>query len=408
VLDTLVLLFGCLEAGKTFLPLNPRDSYSKIGPLLRRADTGLVILGRSAKFESKEGERVEDEDMWQMIAAHWQDHGDASIEKPNFSAPWFMVMTSGSTGEPKAVVHSFEAAYYSALGSNQFYGLGEGDTTLLTLPLFHVGGLMMAIRSILGGGVLAITEELDADALENYRPSTLSLVPTQLIRMIDDPKVCGLLARTKALLLGGAPLPAELVRKARARRVPLSLTYGLSESCAQVAATLPRATDQGAKVLPYREVEIKDGLVRIRGKTLFLGYFTPEGLTRPFDSLGWFETSDLGTWEDDGLNVLGRADDVFICGGENISPQEIERGFYEFEDFSGLAHCFPLDDQTWGKVPALVICSSEEPDAVKLADFFARRFSGIKRPRSVFWTPSWEGKLVVRKMGQLKGLKRLI
>ncbi|MBS0616519.1 MAG: AMP-binding protein [Verrucomicrobia bacterium] len=241
-----------------------------------------------------------------------------------------MISTSGSSGAPKLACHTIGNHLYSALGSQKMIPLESGDQWRLDLPLYHVGGIAILFRCYLSRITIALTASLDGI-------THISLVPTQLYRMQNTP-----LAKVKCILLGGAPMPPSLPKD-----LPLFTTYGMTEMSSQIATN--------GKVLPYAQVRIeKDGEIWVKGKTLFQGYWRENRLDLPIDSGGWFATGDLGKWEDGKLQIIGRKDNMFICGGENIHPENIERAIYQME---GVEQAFvaPREDKEYGMRPVLFV-----------------------------------------------------
>ncbi|MCA9398401.1 MAG: o-succinylbenzoate--CoA ligase, partial [Candidatus Omnitrophica bacterium] len=249
-----------------------------------------------------------------------------------------IMLTSGSSARPKAALHSFGNHYYSALGSNEFIPFKQNNRWLLNLPLFHVGGLSIILRAILGGGccVIAATDDDIFTLVPNHNITHLSLVPTQLQRFLSDKQAVTILKHCHCILIGGGPVWPSLKEEIICQQLPVRLTYGLTEMSSQVATTSilsQKPESHKAQLLKYREIQIgKDNEIYVKGKTLFKGYLKGDGpqkgtalkMVNPADSDGWFATGDLGTWTAKGLTVSGRKDNLFISGGENIQPEEIE------------------------------------------------------------------------------------
>ncbi len=236
-----------------------------------------------------------------------------------------VIFTSGSSGEAKAVVHSLENHYFNAVGSNQNIPLQPGDRWLLSLPLYHVSGMGIVWRCMLGGGDIVFPQKKDLAAnISKLGITHVSLVPTQLLRLLKKKPDIKALKNLKCILLGGAPIPDDLLNKAKKLKLPVYMTYGLTEMASQVATS--QKPFGPLQPLKDREIKIVGNEIIVRGKTLFLGYLTNGKLQKPFDKNGWFHTGDLGTFsKKDGLKILGRKDNMFISGGENIYPEEIEK-----------------------------------------------------------------------------------
>lgn len=246
-------------------------------------------------------------------------------------SPSVLLMTSGSTAIPKIAQLTLGNLYYNAPAVISCVNLQENDNWLLSLPLFHVGGLSIIFRSFLAKATLSLpcSTLTFAENLQSLQPTHLSLVPTQLLRLLNE-KNTAFFKNLKCLLLGGAPISQSLYEEGKARHLPLFLTYGLTEMASAVVITdVPKIRDGRTFLghpLPFRELKVEDGEIFVKGKTLFYGYH-PEKMS------GWFATRDFGVFDEQlGLAILGRKDRLFISGGENIQPEEIERALLQLPE----------------------------------------------------------------------------
>jgi len=268
-----------------------------------------------------------------LSASHYLDtetlplNSSSGYADPTLSAldPATCLLTSGSSGRPKAACHTVGNHFYSALGTIEFLSLNPSSRWLLSLPLFHVGGLAILFRQFLTGGAVVLSHLPLIDALCRHRITHLSLVPTQLSRLSEEKDVA---AHLCCLLLGGAPLPPLLLKEALQRGLPLYTTYGMTEMSSIITAAKYPDSEHTGKLLPYRQFQLSPrNEILVRGETLFSGYWNKDTQT-PISQRddGWFSTGDLGELTTDGnLRILGRTDRQFISGGENIHPEEIER-----------------------------------------------------------------------------------
>lgn len=281
-----------------------------------------------------------------------------------------ILFTSGSTGNPKALELSFDNLYYSAKGSIDFYKIGKEDKYLLNLPLNHIGGLMVFIRCLISGAQCILSQE---DSILKHRPSIYSLVPAQLIRLLKNKELSSILKDSKAIIIGGDRLPEKYFDKT----LPISLTYGLSESTAQVAASIPGTKEM--KILPHREVLIRDnGQIGIKGTTKFKNYLI-DGKKTSSDSIYW--TQDIGTLKDGRLEVLGRLDDCFICGGENMVPAEIEKAFLNIDKIERVK-VVPIRNEEYGHIPVAFYQADELVEDLKIK--LKRYLPVYKIPKHIF------------------------
>jgi O-succinylbenzoic acid--CoA ligase len=216
----------------------------------------------------------------------------------------------------------------SARASNANIPLESDDTWLLSLPLHHVAGFGVLFRCLMAGATISIPPSGATLQTCISDVTHVSLVARQLAQLLDAGAPLNAL---KAILLGGSAIPAPLIDRAFAAGLSIHTSYGMTETATQIAATPPGATraqlaSSGRPLVPGTIRIADDGRIHVMGPARFLGYWDGGALSCPFDAEGWFTTSDCGYFDDDGfLYITGRADNVFIAGGENIQPEEIER-----------------------------------------------------------------------------------
>ncbi len=310
--------------------------------------------------------------------------------------PATIVLTSGSAGPPKAALLSYGNHYYSAQLSNRNLPVAPGDRWLVSLPLYHVAGIGVLFRCLLGGAAVVFSganEELK-DAVPKYGVTHVSLVSTQLYRVLQDESAIQAARGLKAILLGGGPFSEPLLRKAHDAGLPIFTSYGLTETATQVTTTRPG--DPLAKLLtsgrPLAPEEVRispEGEIQVRGETLFLGYVDDSRVHRPHTGDGWFATGDLGNWDADGyLRVTGRRDNMFIAGGENIQPEEIEQRLCRLDGILQ-AVVVPVDHSEFGAVPAAFVRLADHAslDGGALAARLTEELPKYKVPRHFFLLP---------------------
>jgi O-succinylbenzoic acid--CoA ligase len=274
----------------------------------------------------------------------------------------------------------------------------NGTRWLAVLPFYHAGGLSLLFRCFLFGGTVVLPEPDDKLGIQalSRQVDYVSLVPTQFRRLLDIAP-CRQFPRPKAVLLGGAVTPRSLVREGTEAGFRLALTYGSTEMASQICTSPPSlAPDQlktSGQVLPGRELTIDPaGEIFVRGDTLFDGYVTEEGLDRPFSKSGWFATGDLGYLDTAGNLVLtGRRDTMFISGGENLYPEEIEQQMLRLDGIEQ-ALVVPVPDEQYGKRPvAFVQASPKAGSAREWTAALRRTLPGFKIPDHFLSWPTSEG-----------------
>jgi o-succinylbenzoate---CoA ligase len=305
-----------------------------------------------------------------------------------------MIPTGGSTGEIKFAIHTWMTLSASVCGFQEFYELGEINA-ICTLPLYHVSGLMQLFRSLLTDGRLVIVDfhqlcnspnlVISQIDLERY---FMSLVPTQLTKLLDlDAKY---LSRFQTILIGGAPPRRELLNRARIAKLPLALTYGMTETASQVTSLKPTEFLAGnnscGKILPHAAIELisageeRTGSIQIKSKSLMLGYF-PD-----LAPVNYFEPDDLGEFDLDGyLTIVGRHSDKMITGGENVWPSEVVNVIMA----TGLVldvWVVGVPDRYWGQVvTAVYVAGDLTVSSEILSAAIVGKISNYKVPK--YWLP---------------------
>ncbi len=310
---------------------------------------------------------------------------------PAFAAPGshdldavaVVIHTSGTTSAPRPVELTYGNLLWSALGSAVALGHDPGERWLCALPLSHVGGLSILIRSAIHATTAVVHEGFDTDrvldALRSDEVTLVSLVATTLGRLLD----AGLQSppSLRAALTGGGPVPAALLDRARAAGVPVASTYGLTEACSQVTTTpVAAVADDGARGGPplfCTRVRIAaDQEILTRGPTV-----APAALAAD----GWLHTGDLGALDDDGrLTVTGRKSDTIVSGGENVAPAEVEAVLEAHPDVLEAA-VVGRPDPDWGEaVTAIVVARPGRVlEGEALRTHCARLLAPYKVPRLV-------------------------
>jgi len=274
-----------------------------------------------------------------------------------------IIATSGSSGEAKAAVHTWGNHFYSAQGSNKMIPLVSTDRWLLSLPLYHISGIALMVRCLLSGAGLVIPTDTDLiAAIERGKVTHISLVSTQLQRLLVDEKNHVILRSLKVILIGGSAIPRTLVEQSVKLGLNLYLSYGLTEMSSQVATGKVADVNQNCvKVLPYRQLSISsEGEILVRGEVLFKGYVAGTKFYLPVLD-AWFPTGDVGQIDKEGcLTVTGRRDNMFISGGENIHPEEIEKALLSIKGIEE-AIVVPREDKEFGQRPIAFVKFTGEP-----------------------------------------------
>lgn len=336
-----------------------------------------------------------------------------------------VLYTSGTSGRPKGAILGFASLIASARAQARLLGPSEpSDRWLLCMPLFHVGGLSILIRSALFGSAVVLHERFDAErvseALEREGVTHVSFVATMLTRLLEHRGAARAPERLRCVLLGGGPASSALLERAIGLGYPIAPTYGLTEAASQVATRPPQVPvgpggdpAAGLRPLPGVALRIVDqarrplepgavGEIEVRGPIVMAGYLDdPEATARALQD-GWLATGDLG-WLDatGGLRVLDRRADLILSGGENVYPAEVEAALAAHPQVVEAA-VVGVDDPVFGQRPyAFVVWRGEAGlETEVLGRWCGERLAGFKRPvgiRAVERLPrTASGKLIRR------------
>lgn len=324
------------------------------------------------------------------------DIPDTNNGRSQFPKASILIPTGGTSGTIKFAVHTWGTLVASAEGLRRYFNRSQIHSFCI-LPLFHVAGLMQFMRSLTSGGKLAIFpwrslvsgNYPDLDISDFF----ISLVPTQLHRLLQDPKAANWLSKFETVLLGGSPPWPELLNQTRSHQIRLSPTYGMTETASGVVTLKPAEFLAGnnttGRVLPHAKVIILDdrgnrlqanqtGQIAIQAESLTWGYDTDIET----EKLAQLITDDLGYFDDrDYLTIVGRRGDKIITGGENVFPAEVEAAILAtglVADVCVIGKC----DRDWGEVVTAVYVPRDSALSVEmLKNAIGDRLSRYKQPK---------------------------
>ena len=280
-----------------------------------------------------------------------------------------VIATSGSTGGPKEVGITAKALLASAKASNKFLDAKFGQVWSLLLPLNHVAGVNVLVRSLELG-----TTPIDLrETNEFLKADFTAIVPTQLFRALNgDDRLLDHLKNCQAVLVGGAALPPALGDQAKSRGINIITTYGMTETCGGcIYDGIP---------LDGVEVDTSDEIIKIKGPTLAYAYLNDTDAWQTSFVDGWFVTSDRGELVDGKLNVFGRADDVIISGGEKISLSAVEAALQSQFPSNSFA-AFAVPDLEWGNALHIAIVGDPAKSTEEIASFLERSLGVVAKPK---------------------------
>lgn len=323
-----------------------------------------------------------------------------SAARPVAEQGWLMIPTGGSSGRLKFARHDQDTVAAAVSGFAAHFSVPRVDA-IGVLPLYHVSGLVAWMRSVFTGGEyrhLAWSEVATGDVPElasGGRDWFVSLVPTQLHRLLELPRAVDWLKHFRAVLVGGGPSQAELLERAASAGLPLAPSYGMTETAAMVTALRPAefragARDSGAPLAHAKLSLDAEGAVVVSAPSLFRGYYPA------FREEGPFVTEDVGSLDARGhLTLLGRKDDLIITGGEKVLPAEVSAALHASGEFEAVA-VLGVPDPRWGQVVVAAYANTRQPDFARVEAWLASRLAPFKRPKhyvAVDWPASELGKI---------------
>ncbi len=359
--EQVVMVHALMKVGAVLLPLGPRLSSEERAAVVA-AEEPAVDLDDAGELTQTEADLplLGEHDM-EDIASH--------------------VMTSGSTGAPDPVGLTYGNFLWSAVASAFNIGVEPEDRWLCCLPLSHISGLGIVMRSVIYGTTAVIHDGFDVDrvaeALERDEITVVSLVTTMLTRLLEAGAD---LSGPRAVLVGGGPVPEDPLEEALGRGATVVQTYGLTETCSQVTTLAPadarRKLGSAGRPLLTTHLRIQDGEILVQGPTVAPGRA---------DADGWLHTGDLGRIDEEGfLYVEDRIDDMIVTGGENVVPAEVEKVLLRHPEVADAA-VVGRDDPEWQQaVTAIVVLedgSEVSPD--ELRRHCAESLAGFKVPKRV-------------------------
>jgi O-succinylbenzoic acid--CoA ligase len=359
--EQVVLLHALMKTGGRLLPLGPR---------LSAAERAVVVATEEPIVDLDDaGELTQTEADMPLLGEH--DMDDICC----------LVLTSGSTGAPRPIPLSYGNFLWNAVGSGFNIGVHPEDRWLCCVPLSHIAGLGIVMRSVIYGTTAVLHDGFDVDrvgaALESDGITLVSLVATMLTRLLEAGAD---LSGPRAILVGGGPVPEEPLEEALAKDATVVQTYGLTETCSQVTTLAPadarRKVGSAGRPLLTTHLRIQDGEILVQGPTVAPG---------SFDADGWLHTGDLGHIDEDGfLYVSDRIDDLIVSGGENIVPAEVEEVLLRHPEVADAAVVGREDPEWQQAVTAIVVLeNSSEVTPDDLRRHCAESLAGFKVPKRV-------------------------
>ncbi len=356
-----VALHALMKLGAVICPLD-----SRLGPEeLDRAMAGerpAMTIGSPADLEGPEADLP-------LLGVH------------DLDATCTRILTSGTAGSPRPVPLTYGNHLWSAVGSAFNLGVDPGDRWLCCAPVSHVSGLTILLRSAIYGTTAVVHDGFDVDrvaeSLERDGITIVSLVTTMLTRLLDAGAA---IERPRAVLVGGGPVPDEVLSEALGLGATVVQTYGLTEACSQVTTLSPSEAElkrgSAGRPLLTTHVRIDGDEILVQGPTVAPG---------AADQDGWLHTGDCGRIDSEGfLWVEGRRDDMIVTGGENVAPEEVEEVLGAHPDVAEAAVIGRPDPDWQNAVVAVVVAvNGTMPDPEELRSWCSSRLAAFKVPKRI-------------------------
>ncbi len=430
--EELVLLFALARIGAVFVPLNTRLAVPELAAIVAHAqlhalvtdaehrETGSAALTLASSRSPSAEESAATQPRVHAIEALLADDDSSSVdaddaEAVGIDAPLLLAYTSGTTGAPKGALHTHRGMLANVRASIAAHEMSEHDRVLTVLPLFHVGGLcIQTLPALLAGAQVILHPRFDAGAwlaaIASMRPTLTLMVPATLRAAIAHPAWPTTdLSCLRVIMAGSSTIPRSLIDAVHARDVPLGQIYGATET-GPVTVALKAGDargkpgfagwpcfEQSVRVVDAagidREVDVAVGAVGeilVRAPNVMKGYWR-ESAAESFRD-GWFATGDLARRDNEGcIEVVGRARDLIISGGENIYPAELEDVLLAMGGIAEAA-VIGVPDERWGEVPAAFVVRASDADAfafddaedaAAIAAAFDGKLARFKHPRRI-------------------------
>ena len=425
--------FAVAKLGAIFVPLNFRAKADELSYMIANAEAKSLFVGsryldvvntmlpqlptlkQCISIDSKSVGKMYYED---LLGSASSDEFIGEIGDEDIT---ILMYTAGTTGRPKGVPLRHNAFVSYVLDNVEPANPDIEERNLLTVPLYHVAGVQAMLAAIYGGRTLVLMRQFEVkewlETIQREKATRAMLVPTMLKRVIDDPDFsqCDL-SSLKVVTYGAAPMPFEVINKAIQVMpwVRFINAFGQTETASTITTLGPedhiiegteeerekklkRLTSSIGRPLPDVEVKIVDeegkavpplgvGEILARGPRMMTGYWRDEQKTsKVITPDGWLRTGDMGWMDEDGyIYLAGRADDMIIRGGENISPEEVEDVLHSHPKVEEAA-VIGVPDPEWGQEPRAVVVlkKGEVTTPEEIIEYCRSRLAGFKRPRSV-------------------------
>jgi fatty-acyl-CoA synthase len=419
-LEYVETIFAAAKLGLILVPLNWRLAPAELAFILSDSTTETLLFDSEfsstaetlksqtslRRFVSFGGKDIPGATAYEKALSSEGDDEPAPGGPVGLDTPHIIMYTAGTTGRPKGAVLSQGASFWNAVNMSLCVDLTSRDRTLTVLPMFHIGGIgLYTLPTLFQGGTVVIQRAFDPALtfrlIGEERIDVLFGVPAIFLFLIQNPSFkSGAMGRLRSVMSGGAPLPVSLVHQYQEGGIILQQGYGMSEAAPGIAALdRDRAVAKAGSIgrpLFFMEVRIVDpqnrdlspgreGELLIRGPNVMQEYWNRPDATAEAFTDGWLHTGDLARMDGEGdLYIVDRKKDMFISGGENVYPAEVENAIYELPRVAEAA-VIGIKDPKWGEVgrAVVVLKAGQKLTEAEVLDFLKGKLARFKVPRSV-------------------------
>lgn len=401
--EYVAVLFACARAGLVMTPLNWRLTPHELAYQLDHSGAGVLIVSQDRLDQAAEALALSANRPALRPLEDEAPPGAGDVPVADQDA-LLLIYTSGTTGKPKGAVLTHANCFWTNLSIDRLMDVTTFDVVLQVLPQFHVGGWnVQPLLAWSKGATVVLESSFEAgralQLIESKRVTTMMGVPATYLFMAEHPAFGTTdLSSLRLAVVGGAPMPESLIRTWHDRGVALAQGYGLSEASPNVLGLPPEDVDRkvgfAGKAYPHVDVALGkqdgslvegpgSGELLVRGPNVFKGYWQDPGATAEALAGGWLHTGDIAERDEEGFyRIRDRVKDMYISGGENVYPAEVESVLSEHPAVVEAA-VVGVPDERWGEVGVAVVALRESTSEDELIDWCRQRLARYKVPRQV-------------------------